>query len=125
MSLRLKTCGRAFFLAHQLNMDWFALGKWSRPPEVLEQGKPSKLGVIQPKIISFHEGAPFGDLESRNERSGNPFMGPEPSSTYGCRGEFVRLSHMIDRRAYFDGRTDNSTGVAVRLTRRLDTRHNI
>lgn len=35
--------------------------------------EPSILKVVQPKIIPFRERSPFGDLESRNEQSGNRF----------------------------------------------------
>lgn len=37
--------------------------------------KPRKLAVVQPETVSIHHRSPFGDLESRNARPGNPFYG--------------------------------------------------
>ncbi len=37
--------------------------------------KPRELSVVQPKIISFHQRSPFGDLESEFAPQRNPFYG--------------------------------------------------
>ena len=37
--------------------------------------KPYELSVVQPETVSLHQQPPFGNLESRNRRIGNPFYG--------------------------------------------------
>jgi hypothetical protein len=37
--------------------------------------QPRELSLIQPEAVSIHQRSPFGNLESRNGRIGNPFYG--------------------------------------------------
>jgi len=37
--------------------------------------KPRELPFVQPEAVSIHQRSPFGDLESRNGRFGNPVYG--------------------------------------------------
>src|ERR1700729_3995654 len=37
--------------------------------------KPRELPLVQPETVSIHQWSPFGDLESRNARFGNPVYG--------------------------------------------------
>src|ERR1700722_4287499 len=39
------------------------------------QLKPRELPFVQPEAVSIHQRSPFGDLESRNGRFGNPVYG--------------------------------------------------
>ena len=40
--------------------------------------KPRELPFVQPEAVPIHQWSPFGDVESRNDRIGNPVYGSGP-----------------------------------------------
>ena len=50
-----------------------------------------ELHVRQPEMVSIHHSPPFGEGESHQANSGNPFMGPDPSTLIVVAMEVFRL----------------------------------